>query len=315
MAEVVQLADPRRLKENPENPRLIFRQDELLELQDSIKQLGILVPLSVYRRKKDNQFVILDGARRLRCALKLGLHRVPLIIQPEPSRLQNIMLMFAIHGTRREWDPLPTAKKLTELEEEYARTQGRKPSEPELAQLASMPRGQVRRLKKLLALPKSYQDELMEELEKPKLEQTITVDQVLETTKGVEALAKRKIIPSSDEEPLRRAILDKFRKKIITNTVAPRKLARLARAVEREEIPLNTARRVVQQLAKDPKYTIDAAFTESVEHVDFEHGTVQLVERLVLRLTEQQQRRYAVGRELSTALRELLEALRRLGIR
>src|SRR6266568_4604288 len=135
MADVVTLVDPRRLAENPENPRLIFRQDELDELQESIKQHGILVPLSVYQpaKGKAGNYVILDGARRVRCSLKLGLAKVPVIIQPEPTKLQNIMLMFAIHGTRRQWDPLPTAQKLAQLENEYAKTQGKRPSEAELA--------------------------------------------------------------------------------------------------------------------------------------------------------------------------------------
>jgi len=52
--------------------------------------------------------------------------------------------------------------------------------------------------------------------------QEITVDHVLETTKGVEALRKSKIVAADDEDNLRKIILTKFRKKVIDNTVAPR---------------------------------------------------------------------------------------------
>ncbi len=49
-------------------------------------------------------------------------------------------MMFAIHNQRQEWDPLPTAYKLRELEERVAREWERSPTEAELAELASMTR-------------------------------------------------------------------------------------------------------------------------------------------------------------------------------
>ena len=176
MAEGLTLIDPRKLERNPDNPRLIFHQDELDALQESIAAQGILVPLTIY--KDGNKHFILDGERRWRCSLKLGLSKVPVIIQPKPDHLQNIMMMFAIHNARRDWDPLPTAIKLEELEGIFTKQQGRKPTEKELAELASMRRGEVRRLRKLLALPKKYRKMLLAELEKPRSQQRLTVERV-----------------------------------------------------------------------------------------------------------------------------------------
>ncbi|MGE5693182.1 MAG: ParB N-terminal domain-containing protein, partial [Candidatus Zixiibacteriota bacterium] len=59
MAENVTLVDPQKLKRNRENPRLIFRQDELEALQSSIKEQGILVPLTVFR--DGSHYYLLDG--------------------------------------------------------------------------------------------------------------------------------------------------------------------------------------------------------------------------------------------------------------
>ena len=73
--QTVEGVDPQRLQRNPENPRLIFREDELAALQESIRNQGILVPLTVYADGR--RLVLLDGERRWRCAVKLGLHRVP----------------------------------------------------------------------------------------------------------------------------------------------------------------------------------------------------------------------------------------------
>lgn len=311
MAEQIRLLDPGRLKRNPENPRLIFRQDELQALQASIAEQGILVPLTVY--KDGRKFYLLDGERRWRCALKLGLPQVPAIIQPKPDRLQNIMMMFAIHNARKDWDPLPTALKLREIEREFEHRNERLPTEIELAGLASLSRGEVRRLKKLLGLPESYRKELLAELKKPRSEQKITVDHVLEATKGAEALRKRELISPDEENALRRAIIAKFRKSVIKNTVDPRKLARLARAVERGEVSTAVAKRVVKRLIDEPRYSIDDAFRQSVEEVDYEHGLEQLTERLIARLDEHQQRGYSPSDKLLSLLKALAERLIRFG--
>lgn len=279
MAENVKLIDPEKIDRNPDNPRLIFHQEELDALRDSIELQGILVPLTIYQ-DQDNYF-LLDGERRWRCSLKIGLPVVPVIVQPKPDPLQNLMMMFAIHHRRDEWDPLPTALKLQELENLYTTKQEKAPTETQLAELASLTRGEVRRLKSLLQLPQHYRDELMEELQKPRSKQVLTVDHILETVKGVAGLRKRNIVENEEEEEnLRRAIISKFRNKKITNTVAPRKLLRLARGVERGEIKKSEAQKIVRKLTDDAEYTIDMAFNESVEDVDFQHNFNNLLGRV-----------------------------------
>jgi ParB family chromosome partitioning protein len=303
--------DPRKLQPNPENPRLIFHQDEIQELQASIADQGILVPLTVFeKRGSKGRYVILDGERRWRCAVTLALLRVPVVVQPEPTKLQNIMMMFAIHKQRRPWDPLPTAYKLRELEEEFTRTQGRHPTEEHLAQLASMSRGEVRRLKILLGLPKEEQGVLMRELEKPRSEQKISADHVLEATRGASALSKRKIINNKEETKLRRAIITKFREDVLVNTTDPRMLARIGRAVDRREISKDTARRVALQLIEDPSYSIRKAVEASIERVDFEHGTEQLAGRLTQRLENHLEKDYELGEGLRLSLTKLSKVIR-----
>lgn len=300
---------PKTLRPNPENPRLVFRQEELRILQDSIKRQGILVPLTVYREGKG--YVILDGERRWRCALKLALDKVPAIVQPKPDPLQNLMMMFAIHNQRQEWDPLPTAYKLRELEERVANEWERPPTEAELAELASITRGEVRRLKALLGLPQDYRDELMEELERPRHEQVLTVDHVLEATRGAAALEKRGIVDSDEEEQLRRAIVDKFKSRLLTSTVEPRLLARMARAVEREEITTAVARRAALRIIKDDGYSIDDAFKATVQVADFAHATAQLAGRLTARIEEHEAEGYPPTDALRETLQDLTKAIRR----
>jgi ParB family chromosome partitioning protein len=304
----VLLLAPKSIIPNPENPRLIFHADELEELEKSIADQGILVPLTVYKSRAD--YVILDGERRWRCSLKLKLPRVPVIVQPEPTRFQNIMMMFAIHNARKDWDPLPTAYKLRDLEDEFERREERKPNELELAQLASMTRGEVRRLRQLLELPPKYREDLMDELEKPRSEQVLTVDLVLETTRGVDALAKRDIIAEADVDPLRQAIIQKYRDKVIKNTVEPRQLARIARGVERNEIAIGTARHVTQRLIADPSFGIQSAFKAAAEQVDLSHTLEQLAERTERRLVEFRREGYRITDSLKAALEGLAREIR-----
>jgi ParB family chromosome partitioning protein len=304
MSETVTLIATNKLHRNRENPRLIFREEELLALERSIADQGILVPLTVF--KDGSSYYLLDGERRWKCALKIGLNKVPVIIQPKPDRMTNIMMMFAIHNARRDWDPLPTAMKLAVLEQEFAKKYKRDPNETELAGIASLPRGEVRRLKKLLRLPESYRKQLLKELEKPRSEQRLTVDHVIEAGSAAEALRKRELLSPAEEIELRDAIISKFRTGVINNTVAPRKLVRLSRAVERGEVERPQAKRIINKLISDDRYSVDAAYEDTARRSDAEHTTVQLIDRVTERLAEFSDS----SNRPSTQLRNSLRALR-----
>jgi ParB family transcriptional regulator, chromosome partitioning protein len=308
-SEIVRLVDPVSIERNPENPRLIFREDELEALQESIAQQGILVPLTIY--ETSTHYVILDGERRWRCALKLGLTAVPAIVQPEPDSLTNIMMMFAIHKTRSDWDPLPTAMKLQKLEEELTSRLGYVPTESELAASASLSRGEVRRYRNILRLPEKHKDTLLSELEKPRPLQVLTVDHVLESVRGAEALGRQEILGPAEQLALSDALVEKFKEKTLSSTVEPRKLPRIARAVQRAEIPAEVARNVSLRLINEPLYTVNDAFRDSVERVDFEHATEQLIERLQVRLLDHDSRGYTVGEGLANSLEALAKIVSR----
>ena len=52
------------LQPNPHNPRYLFDEDPLTTLKDSIRKVGILVPLTVFKAAGSNKYTILDGQRR-----------------------------------------------------------------------------------------------------------------------------------------------------------------------------------------------------------------------------------------------------------
>jgi ParB family transcriptional regulator, chromosome partitioning protein len=310
MAATVDLIDPRKIEKNPDNPRLIFQAEELSSLEESIREQGILVPLTVYRDGKS--FILLDGERRWRCAIRLGLRQIPVIVQAKPDRVTNIMMMFAIHNARRDWDPLPTALKLEELEKIMTKAMGEAPSERRLAAAASLSAGEVRRYRKILSLSKHLRRELMDELKKPRGQQHLTVDHVLEALDGTTRLVKAGIIPENEKEHFVDVIAEKFRAETLSSTVEPRKLSRIARAVERNEVPLSKVRRELDRFIETPKTTINQVFERTVEQADFSHGTEQLVRRALVRLKEMKERGVELSSEMAALLEEFLKEVRGL---
>jgi ParB family chromosome partitioning protein len=61
------------------NPRKTFAENELMELADSIRQVGVLQPVLV--RKKGKKFEIVCGERRFRACTMAGLETIPAIVR------------------------------------------------------------------------------------------------------------------------------------------------------------------------------------------------------------------------------------------
>ena len=145
------------LKPNPHNPRVLFDREPLNILRESIRRVGILVPLTVYREKRTGDYVILDGQRRWICAKDVGRKSVPVNEVAEPTLAQNIVTMFQIHRLRVDWELMPTALKLEALMRELKEQRG-----PALAELTGLDEAVVVRCKKLLSYPKRYQNMMLD---------------------------------------------------------------------------------------------------------------------------------------------------------
>jgi ParB family chromosome partitioning protein len=68
----------RSIRPNPTQPRQVFKEEALTELADSIRQHGILQPLSV--RRSGTCYELIAGERRLRAAQIAGLTEIPCIV-------------------------------------------------------------------------------------------------------------------------------------------------------------------------------------------------------------------------------------------
>ena len=73
------LVDVERIVANKGQPRKIFKEKDLLELSESIKENGIIQPLIVH--EKDGLFEIVAGERRFRASKLAGLSKVPVVVK------------------------------------------------------------------------------------------------------------------------------------------------------------------------------------------------------------------------------------------
>ena len=237
---------------NPQNPRLLFDEQPLQALEKSIREVGILNPLLVYQRKKDNKIVILDGERRWICAKKIGLDKVPANIIEEPSPLENIIRMFNIHKIREDWELMPTALKLEVIIRETGRS-----SDSELAQMTNLPISTVKRCKILLSFPKKYQELMLRKDPKDR----IKTDFFIELHQVLNLVEKN--LKNVDKKFPRDKITDIFLLKYslgkFTNVVHFRKIADMIRAIKRD-LPIGEVeKKLIGFLSKD-----DLTFNEMV---------------------------------------------------
>jgi len=82
----------RAIRPNPAQPRQIFREDSLEELANSIRQHGILQPLSV--RRSGAGYELIAGERRLRAGQLAGLTEIPCIIMNMDEQESSMAAMI-----------------------------------------------------------------------------------------------------------------------------------------------------------------------------------------------------------------------------
>ncbi len=84
---------------NPDQPRRDFDPDSLQELSDSIRQIGIIQPITL-RKIKEGDYQIIAGERRFRATVMAGLKSIPAYIRTADD--ENVMAMALIENIQRE---------------------------------------------------------------------------------------------------------------------------------------------------------------------------------------------------------------------
>ena len=110
----------RSIRPNPNQPRRVFQPEALDELAESIRQHGILQPLSV--RRKDNAYELIAGERRLRAARQAGIADIPCIIMNMDDR-ESGMAALVENLQRQDLDFVEEAAGIAKLLQEWNMSQ------------------------------------------------------------------------------------------------------------------------------------------------------------------------------------------------
>lgn len=138
---------------NPEQPRTDINEDQINELADSIKKVGVLQPILV--RAHGAGYQIIAGERRWRAAQAAGLERVPVRVMAI-SDTEALALALIENLQRSDLNPVEEARGYRRLIAEYGMTQA------ELADRVSKSRSAVTNTLRLLDLPDDIQEQLYE---------------------------------------------------------------------------------------------------------------------------------------------------------
>ena len=110
----------RAIRPNPSQPRKIFREEALTELSDSIRQHGILQPLSV--RRITGGYELIAGERRLRAAQMAGVTDIPCIVMNMDQRESGTAAMVE-NLQRQDLDFVEEARGISFLMESWSMSQ------------------------------------------------------------------------------------------------------------------------------------------------------------------------------------------------
>lgn len=105
---------------NPNQPRRSFNEAELRELEDSIREHGVLQPL-VVTEKIDGTYELVAGERRLRASKRAGLATVPALVRTA-SEHEKLELAIIENVQRVDLSPIDEAFSYKRLHDEFGFT-------------------------------------------------------------------------------------------------------------------------------------------------------------------------------------------------
>jgi len=148
------LVDVDKIVANKAQPRKIFKEKEILELADSIKENGIIQPIVV--AEKDGMFEIVAGERRYRASKLAGLTKLPVIVKRATKK--EILVMSIIENVQRsDLNCVEEALAYFQLMNEFELTQ------EEVAKKIGKERSTIANFLRILKLPKDVIVQLQKE--------------------------------------------------------------------------------------------------------------------------------------------------------
>jgi len=143
------------IRPNPYQPRKEFKQEELAELQASLKASGLLQPITLRPAATGTGFELIAGERRFRAASALGWMEISAVIRTIDD--QTLLTLALIENLQRsDLNPLEEAEGYKRLVDEFALTHS------QVGEVVGKDRSTVANLLRLLQLPAAVRTLLAE---------------------------------------------------------------------------------------------------------------------------------------------------------
>ena len=110
-----------KISNNPFQPRTHFNEESIKELSTSIKQLGIIQPVTV-RKIKGNKYQLVSGERRLRASKLAGLKTIPSYVRLADDK-ESLEMALVENIQRQDLDPIEIGLSYQRLIDEIKLTQ------------------------------------------------------------------------------------------------------------------------------------------------------------------------------------------------
>lgn len=211
-----------KIKPNPYQPRREFDDSKLSELANSIKQYGVLQPLTVSRdeiEKPDGgllvEYELIAGERRLRASKLAGLSQVPVIIRVGDNAMMKLELAILENLQREDLNVVDRARAFLRLADEFKFTH------LDIAKKVGKSREYVSNSMRVLALP----EEILNALSEGKLTEGHTrpllmiADRPEEQKVLFKEIIFKKITVREAERLARRVAIEKVRNKNLLPSV------------------------------------------------------------------------------------------------
>tara|TARA_B100001971_G_scaffold213155_1_gene245626 strand:+ start:225140 stop:226039 length:900 start_codon:yes stop_codon:yes gene_type:complete len=130
---------------NKEQPRKIFKDQDLQELSQSIKENGIIQPITV--SEQDGKFIVIAGERRLRAARLAGLESVPVLVK-KATQKETLVMAIIENVQRSDLNCVEEALAYYKLMNEFELTQ------EEVAKKIGKERSTIANFLRILKLPR-----------------------------------------------------------------------------------------------------------------------------------------------------------------
>jgi len=142
------------LRRNPEQPRKVFDETDLGELEESIRAKGIIQPILVRPAPgAPGEYQIVAGERRWRAAQRVGLHQVPILVR-ELDDIEVLEIAIIENVQRADLNPIEEAAGYKVLMDRFGRTQ------EGVAKVVGKSRSHVANALRLLGLPDEVREHL-----------------------------------------------------------------------------------------------------------------------------------------------------------